>query len=302
MNICVVGLGSIAKRHINNIKKLYPDAEIDILRHSQTTEDVSYGRSVYSYDDLADSYDAIFITNPTTMHIDTLQRLVNKSQAFFIEKPLRPMGCREDSIDSLPADKIFYVACPLRYTGIVRYLKDNIDWNKVYSLRAMSSSYLPDWRPGTDYSKCYSARKDLGGGVAADLIHEWDYISYLIGKPKSVHVIERKLSNLNVDVEDVALYIGEYEDKLVEVHLDYFGRQTLRDLYIFTEDDTVYCDLIKNTVTYMKQGKTIGFDEERDDYQIAELGHFFDIVAGKIGNDNSAMEAERLMRILEAGR
>lgn len=302
MKICVVGLGSIAKRHINNIKKIYPDAKIDILRHSQTTEDVSYGRSVYSYDDLADSYDAIFITNPTTMHIDTLHKLVDKSQAFFIEKPLRPMGCREDSIDSLPADKIFYVACPLRYTGIVRYLKENIDWNKVYSLRAMSSSYLPDWRPGTDYSKCYSARKDLGGGVAADLIHEWDYISYLIGKPKSVHAVERKLSNLKVDVEDVALYIGEYDDKLVEVHLDYFGRQTLRDLYIFMEDDTVYCNLVKNTVTYLKQDKIIAFDEARDDYQTAELKYFFDIVAGKIENDNSAIEAESLMRILESGR
>lgn len=117
-----------------------------------------------------------------------------------------------------------------------------------------------------------------------------------------MHAVERKLSDLNVDVEDVALYIGEYEDKLVEVHLDYFGRQTLRDLYIFMEYDTIYCDLVKNTVTYLKQDKQLAFDEARDDYQIAELEHFFDIVAGKIENDNSAMEAESLMRILEAGR
>ena len=299
MKICVVGLGSIAKRHINNINRLYPDVEIDILRHSLTTDDAPLGRSVYLYENLADSYDAIFITNPTTMHIDTLRRLMEKSHAFFIEKPLRPMGCREYSIDSFPEDKVFYVACPMRYTGIVRYLKENIDWNKVYSLRAMSSSYLPDWRPGTDYSQCYSARKDLGGGVAADLIHEWDYISYLIGKPKSIHAVERKLSTLSIDVEDVALYIGEYEDKLVEVHLDYFGRQTLRDLYLFMEDDTVYCDFVKNSITYMMQDKVITFDEERDDYQTAELKHFFDITAGRIENDNSAKEAEQLMRILE---
>ncbi|MCR4754295.1 MAG: Gfo/Idh/MocA family oxidoreductase [Lachnospiraceae bacterium] len=298
MKICVVGLGSIAKRHIKNIKELYEDVEIDILRHGDKDEP-EYGNNVYSYEDLADEYDAVFITNPTTMHIDTLNKLMDKADAFFIEKPLRPTDCREDSIDSLPGDKVFYVACPLRYTGIIKYLKQNIDWNRVYSLRAMSSSFLPEWRPGTDYTKCYSARKDLGGGVAADLIHEWDYISYLIGKPDRVYTVRKKISKLDIDVEDVALYIGEYKDKVVEVHLDYFGRKTLRDLYIFMQDDTVYCDLVNNTITYMKQDKVIEFGEERDDYQIAELKHFFDIVSGKIDNDNSAYEAERLMRLLE---
>lgn len=301
MKICVIGLGSIGKRHIKNLKKLYSDVAIDILRHSPSDDpsDSEYGNSKYSYDELDDRYDAIFITNPTTMHMDALRSVIDKSDAFFIEKPLRPMGCKEDSIENLPKDKIYYVACPLRYTSIIQYLKENIDFKTVLGMRAMSSSYLPDWRPGTDYTKCYSARKDLGGGVAADLIHEWDYISYLIGKPDKVHTVQRKISDLDLDVEDVALYIGEYKDKLVEVHLDYFGRQTLRELYIFMKDDTVYCDLVKNSITYMKEGRTITFGEERDDYQIAELRHFFDIAKGKIENDNSAFEAERLMRLLE---
>ena len=300
MKICFTGLGSIAKRHINNVKKLYPDAEIDILRHGKgNSSDVEYGNMCYSYEELADSYDAIFITNPTTMHMDTLYRLTDRSDAFFIEKPLRPMGTRAEGLDDLPAGKTYYVACPMRYTAIVRYLKNNIDPDKVYGMRAMSSSYLPDWRPGTDYSKCYSARRELGGGVAADLIHEWDYISYLVGKPDKVHTVERKLSELNIDVEDVALYIGEYKDKLVEVHLDYYGRQTLRDLYIFMKDETIYCDFVKSTVTYMKEGRTIEYDEKRDDYQTAELKHFFDIPEGRADNDNSVYEAESLMRLLE---
>ena len=101
MKICVVGLGSIAKRHIKNIRKLYSDVTIDILRHtvSSVHQDENYDefvRIVYSDRDLANKYDAIFITNPTTMHIDTLVRLIDRSDAFFIEKPLRPFGSKKE--------------------------------------------------------------------------------------------------------------------------------------------------------------------------------------------------------------
>ena len=66
----------------------------------------------------------------------------------------------------------YYVACPLRYNAVIQYIKDNIDLQDVISVRSISSSYLPDWRPGVDYRKTYSAKKELGGGVSIDLIHE----------------------------------------------------------------------------------------------------------------------------------
>ncbi len=332
MKICVVGLGSISKRHIKNIYKLYPDAVIDILRHKRDgvtavidgtgAEASEYGREVYSHDELASRYDAVFITNPTTMHMSTLKSLADRADAFFIEKPLRPilhddahvLGAagsssgeaagliREDRdiLGKLPDNKIYYVACPMRYTQIVKWLKDNIDISSVYSIRAMSSSYLPEWRPGTDYSKCYSAIRSLGGGVATDLIHEWDYISYLFGRPDRIISLERKLSDLDLDVEDIAVYIGEYKNMIAEVHLDYFGRSTRRELELFMTDDTVICDFVSNKITYLKSGRTVEFDEERDDYQTAELTHFFDIISGRTENDSSAYEAEALLELIES--
>ena len=332
MKICVAGLGSISKRHIKNLKSLYPDADIDILRHVKNVAtdydpasgvsadlvantggsvftDSEYGHEVYSVEALKDKYDAVFITNPTTLHMTTLKKLIDRSDAFFIEKPLRPImhadtsgiSVNEDMniIDELPDDKVFYVACPMRYTTVVRWLKDNLDPSSVLSIRAISSSYLPEWRPGTDYSKCYSARRSLGGGVAADLIHEWDYISYIFGRPDKIMSIERKLSSLDADVEDIAVYIGEYPDKIAEVHLDYFGRSTRRELELFTTDDTIICDFINNKITYLKSGRVIELDEERDDYQTAELKHFFDIAEGRIANDSSAHEAEALLELIE---
>ena len=57
----------------------------------------------------------------------------------------------------------------------------------VYSARVLCSSYLPGWRPGVDYRTVYSAHKDMGGGVTIDLIHEWDYLVELFGKPEKMY-------------------------------------------------------------------------------------------------------------------
>ena len=42
----------------------------------------------------------------------------------------------------------------------------------------------------------YSAHKDMGGGVSIDLIHEWDYLTYLFGMPSEIYSILDKVSDL----------------------------------------------------------------------------------------------------------
>ena len=128
------------------------------------------------------------------------------------------------------------MACPLRYTNVIQYLKETIDPKKVNSVSIISSSYLPDWRPGTDYRNTYSAHKNLGGGVAIDLIHEWDYLSFLFRyASKKWKSFMGKISNLEIDSDDYAIYIAKYtNDMIAELHLDYFGRKTIRAIEEFT--------------------------------------------------------------------
>lgn len=302
MKFCFIGLGSIAVRHIRNLKEILgTEIEIDVLRsgHGKPIDEsiapcISH---VYNIDtDLADQYDAVFITNPTSMHFDTLKQHLHRSHCFFIEKPVFETG-EEDISVFQEKSKVFYIACPLRYTNVIRYLKDNIDFHKVYSMRCISSSYLPDWRPGTDYRSTYSAHKNLGGGVSIDLIHEWDYIHYLIGTPQNVQSVIRKKSGLEIDSDDIAVYIAEYEDKIVELHLDYFGRKTIRRAELYMEEDTIYADLIDQKIKYLKSNHIIDLSQERDEYQKRELEHFIAIMQGKIICDNNLLEACKILRI-----
>ena len=284
MKVCFIGIGSIAKRHIKNLRTVCAGSELTIDAMRQTNENVEGVDNIYTdFSVLPCDYDAVFITNPTELHLDTLKRVHDKGRHFFIEKPV--VSVHQLNLASkfkLRPDSCYYVACPLRYNAVIQWIKNNINPNDVISVRSISSSYLPDWRPGQDYRKTYSANRNMGGGVSIDLIHEWDYLTYLFGWPSKVCSFIGKKSGLEIDSDDYAIYMAEYEDKIVELHLDYFGRKTIREIQLFTKNETIIGDLVSNQVRFLSAegaGEVIDFHEERNDYQKRELMHFLSLTS-----------------------
>ncbi len=302
MRILIIGLGSIAKRHIMNLRSIADEAVLITVLRSGRGGPVSMevermiDRICSNISELEDYYDIIFITNPTSLHYDTLLKTLEYGRAFFIEKPVFRTGSEKIEVFE-KTDKTYYVAAPLRYCNVIQWLKNHMDFSLIHSIRIISSSYLPDWRVGTDYRSSYSAHKELGGGVSIDLIHEWDYLTYLIGFPREVKSIICHKSNFEIDSDDLAVYIAEYDDKVVEIHLDYFGRKAQRKIELYAEDDTIIADLLEQKIYFLCSGKTIDLSEERDSYQKKELLHFLDIVNGKCESDNSIEEACRVLCI-----
>ena len=305
--IAFVGLGSIATRHLKNVAAFLDNRRdtysIDLYRSQMRPlpEELQFLVSeVYLYADEIPAerqYDVVFVTNPTFMHYETLEKFCKNTRSFFIEKPVFDSTSVDETIFEKLKGITSYVACPLRYNAVLQYLKNNVDLNLVYSARAISSSYLPDWRPGQDYRNTYSAHKDLGGGVSIDLIHEWDYLTWLFGMLTECKQMISKVSNLEIDSDDLAIYIGRNERTSFELHLDYFGRQTLRTLDLFTDEDTIHCDLIAGIVSFLKEGKTVKLESERNAFQMKEIEHFFEIINNKTDNDSTPEHAYRVLKI-----
>ena len=303
LKVCFIGIGSIAKRHIKNLQvvcsKQNIELHMDAYRHSSGNL-VSIEGIENVYHDIAqvpDTYDIIFITNPTELHLATLKQFHDKGKHFFIEKPVVSQSQIELAKQVvLKSDSVYYVACPLRYNAVIQYIKNNIEPNDVISIRSISSSYLPGWRPGQDYRNTYSAHKNLGGGVSIDLIHEWDYLTYLFGWPEQVKCFIGKKSDLEIDSDDYAIYIAEFEKQIAELHLDYFGRKTIREIQLFMKEETIVGDIANNKITFLTSGKVLEFHEERDDYQKRELEHFLDMVQGNAADENGY---EHGLKVLE---
>ncbi len=308
LDVCFIGIGSIAGRHIKNLRTICAERNIklnidavrrNIIRDEKASE--LQLRTVYSdCNAIKTQYDVIFITNPTEYHIDSLKNTMAYGRNFFIEKPISSVNQINDvKALQLKEQAVYYVACPLRYNAVIQYMKEHVDFQKVISIRSISSSYLPEWRPGTDYRKTYSARKDLGGGVSTDLIHEWDYLTFLVGMPQKVFSMCGRKSALEIDSEDYAIYIAEYSDKIVELHLDYFGRKTIRQIMLLTDSDTICGDIANNRLEFMRTGEIIDFKETRDDYQIRELNHFLDMIEGKVKPDSNIAHAVDVLNLTQ---
>ena len=309
-NYCIafVGLGSIGKRHLKNLTEILRrrgDAfSVDAYRYSNSNELPAEIKSLISNEyRVSDGfpqhrmYDMVFVTNPTSMHLETVQRFKHTAKSFFVEKPVFDTTDVDadllNSLHNIPC----YVACPLRYNPVLQYIRQNVDCTAVYAARAISSSYLPDWRPGTDYRQCYSAHRDMGGGVGIDLIHEWDYLTYLFGMPQKSYAIRDKISHLEIDSDDIAIYIAQTQNTTLEIHLDYFGRKNIRTLDLFMKDDTIHCDLLDGRIDCLASDQSVVFDKERNSYQMKEIEHFLDIVDKKTDNDSDVTHAIKVLKL-----
>jgi predicted dehydrogenase len=252
-------------------------------------------REIFELDNVDTDYDIVFVTNPTSKHFETISYMIDKTEHMFIEKPIfEDLDYNLEKIDF--GEGVYYIAAPLRYSSVIQKLKNIKNDYNIYSIRVISSSYLPDWRPERDYRDVYSAKKELGGGVSIDLIHEWDYLTYLFDFPEKVFNLQGQFSHLEIDSEDLSIYIAKYEDKLVELHLDYFGRETKREIELFTDKGLIKANFIDNSIA-LPDGTTLELDD--NDMYKNEIYHFFNLINSKKNNSNSPEHAFKVLKLIK---
>lgn len=300
MKVIFFGLGSIGMRHLRNLVQLCEERQLEITvdayRTNRTADTVEHiSTTYYDVEEVPATYDVAFITNPTSLHYETLQKMKNKAHYFFIEKPVFDNPSYLELLDEIDEDSV-YVAAPLRYKKVMTAIKTYLSEKQVYSVRVICSSYLPEWRAG-DYRESYSANKELGGGVELDCIHELDYVTDLFGFPSSVKCMLSKKSDLYITSNDLAIYILEYLDKVVEVHLDYFGVYPRRQIELITQDDLIICDILNNTIYSHKDGHIVDISELTNTMYMQELAYLLDVVVKRQGNWNNLIRASHVLKL-----
>jgi predicted dehydrogenase len=261
LNILIVGLGSIGKKHLSVIYFLYPKANIYALRSKKNLHQYENVKNIYSLDELDSSIDFTIISTPTYLHQTDIIKFSQLGCPLFIEKPVLKDLTNVHILENILFKKNIktYVACNMRFHPGILHLKNFIENNnkKINEVNVYFGSSLPNWREGIDYRKNYSSHKEMGGGVHLDLIHELDYCIWIFGYPNSVKTIFRKVSDLEINSIDYANYILIYDNFTLNIKLNYYRVDSRREIEILTSDTTILYDLIQNTVVDIKNKKTL---------------------------------------------
>jgi len=283
MKILIIGLGSIARKHISVIKEIDSDLKIYALRSNKNASKEEGIVNVFSYDEIIEKLDFCIISNPTSEHFDAINSALDLNIPLFIEKPsLLNLDNVEVLINKINKQKILtYVALNLRFHPVIKFLKTYLQDKRVIEASVYCGSFLPDWRPNIDYTKNYSAIAEMGGGVHLDLIHEIDYSIYLFGEPKETFSIRKKISDLEINSCDKADYNLLYDDKFVNISLNYYRKQAKRQIEIVTDNEIITADLINNTIT--DSNNDILFSKEINPlftYK-EQMVYFYNLIKGK---------------------
>lgn len=307
-----VGLGGIGQRHLRNLRQLRGGAvEVHAFRVRRERHVVSDALQLVQGEDVESTYDVrvhdeldlalaqrpdvVFVTNPSSLHVDVARRALAAGAHVFVEKPLSDslegVGSLVD--DARRAGLVGYVAYQLRFhPGFLRVkqvLAEGLLGRPLFA-EATVGEYLPSFHPYEDYRRMYASRRELGGGVTLSQIHEIDFLMALLGRPERVFSMGGKLSSLEVDVDDVSSSLLEFRGPEgralpVRLHQDFVQRPAERRLVIVGDGGKLEWSLSAKTLR--RYGADGALSECHDYSELprnalfeAELSHFLRCVEG----------------------
>tara|TARA_B100000686_G_scaffold290907_1_gene318578 strand:+ start:184 stop:1101 length:918 start_codon:yes stop_codon:yes gene_type:complete len=253
----VIGHGSIGQRHAEILHDLGLDVRVVSRRSIAGAKQCSsVGDAVRA---APDAY--AVIADETSRHGESLNALLAAGHQgpVLVEKPL---FATSDAACHPPRKNVF-VGYDLRFYNLVATMRERLDGRTVYTAELVVGQFLPDWRPGRDYRKVYSAQRDNGGGVLRDLSHEIDLLLWLFGPWKRVAALVGRTGALDIDSEDYAHVLIEGASyKAATLGLDYLDRNVRRSVTVQHDKGTLALDMIAGRL--MENGVLVA--ESRPDW------------------------------------
>lgn len=250
--VLITGRGSIARRHVQHLRVLQPEAAVAVVAAGPVDAAAFQGCEVLPDfgAGLAWRPDAVVIASVSSRHAAELAACLEQGLPCLAEKPLAIGRGELDRLrraaegSSVPVQ----VGCNLRHLPALQRLRRLLAEAAIGRLMRAQLEVgqdLRQWRPGRDLGTSYSAHGDEGGGVVFDLVHEIDMALWLLGPLRVKAAAGGHLSALPIAADDVhaALLVDE-AGAPVTIALDYVSQRPVRRYAFVGERGRLEVDLI----------------------------------------------------------
>lgn len=306
LTVAVLGLGSIGSRHAHNLSAL--GHQVLGFDPEPSDEPLSYTRAESVHAAIAGA-DAVIVASPTSLHAEHALAALEQGRPVLVEKPMAiaPADAARVAAAAHERGLTCGVAMNLRFHPGVLALRELLRSGRlgtIHYAQVSSGSDLRRWRPGRDYRTAYSARAELGGGVVRDSIHELDYLTWLLGPAVSVTAEVDRVSQLEIDVEDMGLALLRLAGgAMASVDLTYVDPAYRRGCLLVGSEASARWDWVRATVEISFPDATVETIPVRADVAdtyVAELDDFLAAVADGRPACTTAAQGAAAIRLVDA--
>lgn len=222
MNILIVGSGSIATKHKNNIE--FHGHHAFFLKDLLKNKNKKQSYILNFYESILGSYDAVIIANASNQHFQYAKIALNHAKKIYLEKP--PCLSLAELNELIDLSKKYKNPVPigfqLRFSKGINRLKQlaKKDRNNIVAFDIHVGQNLNQWRKGGVNQNSYYANRKTGGGVLYELCHEIDIAMWIFGIPKSFLYQLSNLSNQDMDIDDFFHSVWQFKNMNGIVHMD----------------------------------------------------------------------------------
>lgn len=254
----VIGCGSIGQRHIGNLRALGVTDIVALRSRRGHTQDLPSELGVEEVEGWPDLLgrrpDIAIVSNPTSLHLETMGHLLGSVRGVFMEKPLsHSLDGIQDFLSRVRETRtVTFVGHSLQFHPAILAIEEALRDERLGSplaLQCQVGHWLPDWHPQEDYRESYAARSDLGGGVMLTLIHEIHLAQELLGNVSEVSAFTPTSASLSLEVDTVADVMMRHSSGAIsQIHLDFIQSTCHREGLLTCERGWIRYDLMARRV------------------------------------------------------
>jgi predicted dehydrogenase len=235
---------------------------------------------------MAANNDIHFFTEVNTMRPEELQSIIDL--------------LKRKKVTGLPSTNLMFHPSVVKIRNLIK----NKEIGKIMSFNFHSGSYLPDWHPWERLEDYYVYKKETGGG-RDQIAWELSWIIALMGRPKIVSAMTRKLASFQAEIFDTYDLLIQFENNSIgHVMVDVIQRPPGRTFEIIGENGYIRWDYDNKSVKIFSVNTNSWMEyPEKDDYKgytvenpkpgfaikevgmtesyIDEIKNFIDVINGK---------------------
>jgi len=296
MKFLVIGLGSMGKRRVRNLRALgHRDIAGFDPRDDRRNEAASlYGVTPFaSYQEALAKFkpNALIISTGPRYHMDYALPAAEAGLHCFVEASVVDAERILELNRRVRGTKLVMApSCTLRYYPGPKKVKELVQSGaigKPLNLNYQTGQYLPDWHPWEHIRDFYVSDRDTGGGREI-VPFELTWLNDIFGDPQPLACVKTKLTDIVADIDDIYHCLLRYPGgMLANLTVEVVSRpKATREMCILGTEGKIVFSGDENAVRYIRVGDAdwtrlplcggtveSGYINPEEPY-IAELGDF----------------------------